>query len=454
MFCPNCGNKVEEDDLFCGECGTSLREYREQGKQEDFSEENIRVKLTKETEPDSSFGSPQYDRMQTPDDKYDDDDDDECWCEEAWKPKNKNVSVILSGGILAGVLILFGVFFMIDGCSAKSAVERYWEAKNKCDWSAVYDSIELPEDDMLSRQAFVNAHAEDNEPASYKLIGYTDSGSAEYPAGDDSENISGVSDSYKTNPDSRVYYVEYAKKGSSSASSEIVTAVKTGKKKMFFWDEWKVIPEAYVVKDVQLYVQAGTTVLLNGQDVHNFAEVVSYPGDDGDLTVTIPYLFAGSYQLEVFMEGMEPYRRVLDITCDDNHFQVDDLYPSQDTIERLVQQAADDVQTIYMSILNGQSYETVQSLFREGKENDEAREEYENILTQFREADLIRFAMDQMTVEVEDASVDLVSFTVNFHYSQTYDNGWENVTDEGSSWVSCLYQKEADGTWKLSYCPR
>ena len=29
MFCPNCGSKVNDDDLFCGECGTPLAEYRE-----------------------------------------------------------------------------------------------------------------------------------------------------------------------------------------------------------------------------------------------------------------------------------------------------------------------------------------------------------------------------------------------------------------------------------------
>ena len=30
MFCPNCGTKCNDDDLFCGECGTSLAEYREE----------------------------------------------------------------------------------------------------------------------------------------------------------------------------------------------------------------------------------------------------------------------------------------------------------------------------------------------------------------------------------------------------------------------------------------
>lgn len=41
MFCPNCGNKVKDGSLFCGECGTSLKEYWEdmapdEGEQEFF----------------------------------------------------------------------------------------------------------------------------------------------------------------------------------------------------------------------------------------------------------------------------------------------------------------------------------------------------------------------------------------------------------------------------------
>ena len=41
MFCPNCGNKVKDGSLFCGECGTSLKEYWEDmapdgGEQESF----------------------------------------------------------------------------------------------------------------------------------------------------------------------------------------------------------------------------------------------------------------------------------------------------------------------------------------------------------------------------------------------------------------------------------
>ena len=30
MFCANCGAKCGDEDLFCGECGASLAEYREE----------------------------------------------------------------------------------------------------------------------------------------------------------------------------------------------------------------------------------------------------------------------------------------------------------------------------------------------------------------------------------------------------------------------------------------
>ena len=348
-------------------------------------------------------------------------------------------------------LIAGGVLIMNSKFSAEAAVKSYWEAKASCDWSAVYDSCEFPDNEMLSLQAFVNSRAEDNESLSYKSVTYTErdkaltfglSKSALSNWLDDGDSARGK--------DTKVYNIEYTEKGDSSYHSEEVVAVKTGEKKFLFWNEWKVIPSDYVVQNIELYVPNGTTVTLNGQDVRSMAQEVS---DDGEDQLTIPYLFAGTYQFEVSQDGMEPYRALLDVEYSDDYFYSADLMPAQETVDALKEQAAEDMQTIFNNILNGLGYDSVQNLFVNGVGDGSCQEDYEYALQNFQEANLISFTLDQMTVQLDSADSDTITFEVDFHYSQTYYNGYENAVDDGTDWGYLTYQRDSSGAWKLLMSP-
>ena len=542
MFCPNCGNKVKDGSLFCGECGTSLKEYWEDmapdgGEQESFDgfsqaddlddisvkmsetaglsdpedeipADRIRVKLTKESEPDPSYGrqEPFYenDRQsiygndtrsvygnstqsvyenqsqsygdnsrnyggnpqgqpygngnagqpyggQSP--SYGQETPDYITRSEPKKPVNKKIFVVI-GEIAAGVaLIAGGIAIMNSKFSAEAAVKNYWEAKATCDWPAVYDSCEFPDSEMLSLQEFVNAHADDNTRIDYKSVMYNSQNlSSGSLVPDDSQMIDWMTDVANSvqRDDMETVYVSYTEKGDSSSQTEKVVAVKTGEKKFLFWNEWKVIPSDYVVQNIELYVPNGTMVTLNGQDVRSMAQEVS---DDGEDQLTIPYLFAGTYQFEVSQDDMEPYRALLDIEYSDDYFYSADLVPAQETVDALKEQAAEDMQTIFNNILNGLGYDSVQNLFVNGVGDGNCQEDYEYALQNFQEANLISFTLDQMTVQLDSADSDTITFEVDFHYSQTYYNGYENAVDEGTDWGYLTYQRDSSGAWKLLTSP-
>lgn len=542
MFCPNCGNKVKDGSLFCGECGTSLKEYWEdmapdEGEQEFFDgfsqaddlddisvkmsetaglsapedeipADRIRVKLTKESEPDPSYGRQEpfyendrqsiygndtrsvygnstqsvYENQSQPygdnsrnyggnpqgqpygngnagqpyggqSPSYGQETPDYITRSEPKKPVNKKIFVVI-GEIAAGVaLIAGGIAIMNSKFSAEAAVKNYWEAKAACDWPAVYDSCEFPDSEMLSLQEFVNAHADDNTRIDYKSVMYNSQNrSSGSLVPDDSQMDDWMTDVTNSvqRDDMETVYVSYTEKGDSSSQTEKVVAVKTGEKKFLFWNEWKVIPSDYVVQNIELYVPNETMVTLNGQDVRSMAQEVS---DDGEDQLTIPYLFAGTYQFEVSQDGMEPYRALLDIEYNDDYFYSADLVPAQETVDALKEQAAEDMQTIFNNILNGLGYDSVQNLFVNGVGDGNCQEDYEYALQNFQEANLISFTLDQMTVQLDSADSDTITFEVDFHYSQTYYNGYENAVDEGTDWGYLTYQRDSSGAWKLLASP-
>ena len=105
--------------------------------------------------------------------------------------------------------------------------------------------------------------------------------------------------------------------------------------------------------------------------------------DDGEDQLTIPYLFAGTYQFEVSQDDMEPYRALLDIEYSDDYFYSADLVPAQETVDALKEQAAEDMQTIFNNILNGLGYDSVQNLFVNGVGDGNCQEDYEYALQNF-----------------------------------------------------------------------
>lgn len=109
---------------------------------------------------------------------------------------------------------------------------------------------------------------------------------------------------------------------------------------------------------------------------------------------------------------MEPYRALLDIEYNDDYFYSADLVPAQETVDALKEQAAEDMQTIFNNILNGLGYDSVQNLFVNGVGDGNCQEDYEYALQNFQEANLISFTLDQMTVQLDSADSDTITFEV------------------------------------------
>src|SRR5699024_2520359 len=89
-----------------------------------------------------------------------------------------------------------------------------------------------------------------------------------------------------------------------------VIAVKTGYRKAFLFDEWKIVAVGMYGTDVPVTLPVGSTLFLNGQE----ADLAAVSSENGSYyeTYRIPELFYGTYQAEIVREGMETCRIVVD----------------------------------------------------------------------------------------------------------------------------------------------
>lgn len=110
--------------------------------------------------------------------------------------------------------------------------------------------------------------------------------------------------------DQKTYYVQYRKRGADNTTGEYITLTKTGKKKYLFWNEWKIVPTNSWVENLSYTIPVDASLSLNDKVIDDSSATT----DDGQKTITIPYLFTGKYQLQVTEDGMKPYSEYVDVS--------------------------------------------------------------------------------------------------------------------------------------------
>ena len=424
MFCPECGTKNDEDALFCSECGTSLSEYRE------------------ERGPDQSdvidFGqmyhNPEQVQGQNPYEPGDDHMTD--------FPHRRKVSKAVIAAVVEGVLavcLLAGTYLVLDKkFSPETVAMDYWEATMAQEWSKAYDYCDFPENDFLNKQMYVNVNSRNKERVSYNSSRIRRDGLAE-------------------GPDTRNYTVEYLTKGSSEKEYSYLTLARTGKKKFLFWNEWKVTSSQSWCRDVEFTVPADGTLYLNGVEVKE--ERSSSDVDTYLSGVTIPYLFLGSYQMEVKADGMEPYRKVIEIDDYGYHGSYIELVPSGETMEDLVEQMGNDIKVILESALAGKDFSEVEGYFTESAVKDGyVKSDYESI------SELTGDGLDTGIVSLQinkiQASVDsvhegrYVQLTASMDIDETYHEYWGDGIESYKETIKFYpYYQKVGEDWKLTELP-
>lgn len=446
MFCPNCGSKVNDDDLFCGECGTPLAEYREdvdvkadgpetEQKTEPGTEpetEPVQMQAEESSAGDIPAGEPAAQGFPAGDPLMQGVPAQGSYVRQK-KPLSRQATALLVEA-LAGAALLAGLVFALNAkFSPEKVALRYWEAVMDCEWGEAASYCSFPDDAMLTDQTYADAHALQTEKTDYHAAGITEQ-------------------MMQQEGDMRTYTVEYLLPGSTDKSYDQIQLVKDGNK-FLFWSDWKVVPGDSLAQNYVITAPAGAKVTLNGKE----AAKENVTEDEYGQTITFPYLFAGTYQLEVTAEGMNPYRELLNVMSGSGSSTSVTLVPSKEAREEVAQQYADDLKTVLDKAAAGAPFSEVEDVFSSQAVSDNYTENaYEKLCDVFADGEIVSYTISDIEVTVQDglAYTDTVSLDVEMQYEKTYQSFWTN-RQETSDWTLYEYVSytNEDGEWKLNDIP-
>lgn len=247
-------------------------------------------------------------------------------------------------------IILAFIFFWCGAMYAKpeTAVAKFCEALRGKDWNTVYDLLNVPKNSSLSKQMFINARRNDNDKEMYSSV--------TWELADREPKLTTYESWYGEEPELKAYDTFFTKANGEGVVTFKVNLVKTGKR-FWFFDEWKVSPVHYIVKNTGFTIPKGASVTLNGVEVE-----VNKWAEGNWQSFGIPYLFRGAYQLEVSMDGMETYRNNLRITKHKQDFTIQ-LLPDSDMQNAILKQAEEDIEKILSAALTDKSFGIVSDVF-------------------------------------------------------------------------------------------
>ena len=413
MFCERCGRENENGKKFCKYCGAPLTAFQSTA----FQSSGQPAAAVRKQKSSGFRMKPLY------------------WA-------------ILIEGVLLVLLLVGGFLLGKRLCGPENTVKSYARALLDGDWEKAYSCLDLDES-AKNKSMYLMAKASE-QPQEYSNL------SVQKEA-DDMGNIlwnqmtgSKSSDAYET------YEVRCLVEGETEKSE--VTVVRTGKKKFFFFDEWKVVPDSLYGTDVTVTVPEGSEILMNGQTLDTAVKVSD---DNGRSVYEIPELYYGTYQVEIGAEGMESYKALVDYQGygDAFNFYYVWLMPDQETRELLMEQMVSDL-TVYLdSSLKGQDFDTIYDLFtREALKQGEMEYEYEYLsqdaydsaegygITGYEISDISICFLDPRDSYQEDSAEIFMELTGRMTTHYAYD-GQEEAEEYDRYW-NARYSRE-DGEWKL-----
>ena len=385
-------------------------------------------------------------------------------------------AVVIAAEVIAAVGLIVGIAkVMGDRYSPETVAMSYWKATAACQWAAAYDYCEFPESELLTKQMYVNANANNTEPVSYKSARAVDLQESVSAAADQLGELSGfLGDMAEAageaqesiSEDVKNYTIEYMTVGSSDTQYAYLTLSRTGRKHFLFWDEWKVTSSDSWYQNLQFEIPENASLSLNGITVEASGyEVNQEEVSEGQKYISVPYLFTGTYQMEVTEEGMEPYRKLITVNsygCEDTYVR---LVPSMETVDAVAAQVGPAVKQIMESALSGADYSQVEALFSQNPQyNDDNyfRDEYQELtkdlsaemLSAGSDSGIVSLQLSNIVSRVNEVSGDMISFETVIDVAETYRRSWSSVPGEDEYTISSYvnFVKE-DGAWKLASMP-
>lgn len=482
MFCPNCGTKNEDEALFCGNCGTCLvidvpqetpvqesvaAEPEETPVQESVTAEPEETPVQESTpvEPEVTpvQGSAPVEPEVTPVQESVPVQPQQAFGQQpvqqaqftgqvsGQQPANKKPARFPNGIIAiiaAGVAVIAAIIIFVcvgkNVTDYKKTAKQYVKAVAECEWNDAYSLINLPDGEFLTKEAFINVHADATGEKVEKM------------AADD------IVSTYSKMPGNKAVKVGYITDSGMQYNDVYLTVAN--KHYMLFFKKYKVSAENLVVKDVTIKVPKGLTLYINDVIVGDgYKSDASKNGNGSSDEYVIPYLFNGKNNIKVTGEFIEDYTTQLYAAHDEDTFTVGTYNAKyvNSKLEELKTQARTDVDAIINAVQAKKEYSAIADrVCKEEKKNIESA--YKNIYDSYNDKykTVSNLKISKFTASIADTSfrvdsddgcpVIKVSIKLGYTYKIQY-SGSDKANDKNNNNNSAyIYYKYEDGKWKIN----
>lgn len=449
MFCPNCGTKNEDDAMFCAGCGMNFAQIKEtqneQPVQENVQPAQQNVQPAQENvQPAQENVQPQAQPKPVKEKK-------------PRKPVSKKLIGLIAAGaaVIAAVIIFVAVGFSVSSCD-KAAV-KYVEALYSGDFGTVYNNIDVPEGEFMSKDMFIFACQ--NRPV-YKSVSAEVHELTELEKKlqeiEDQWNMSSgneeSSDQKKVNVDFSYYETDEEISSSSTPgkSSTDVSMVKADGKVMLFFPKWRVDNKQFIAKDFTISVPKGYKLYLDGVEVAQKYLDNTEESDSYD-TYRIDVIFKGQHKMRMTSEIYEDYEDTFSISYDEQTARYSQTGVKKEVLEQLGNKAIEDVDTLYQKVIAETSFEEIGLDFSEDEDRRASLKKTWNSFTESQvkrsRGNLKKIEFSKTKASASRYSSTLVQVNVSFSYKATLDEGSDAKDVSADNRSVTLYYRYENGKW-------
>lgn len=409
MYCPNCGKENPGDYRFCMDCGAELIDNQ------DFENESpiagfVRVlKVLVQTIKKGLgkvFGA---------------------------LKRHKKISL----PIVAVLLIVYAISFVGNHLFTPQRVaEQYFNAVASVDANTAYDCIDTTESPFTDRDSFEKFWTNNYEVQD--IYNYTVSEQQNSGYGSKQDGLD------------YTYTFRYYLHGDSSAKTASVTVVKDSKKKLLFFNDYKVLPD-FIVNGYGILVPNGTSVTFNGVvlDTPEINETSDY--------YALPAVFAQPYDIELSSPLGGSYTETIYPSNYDVYTCYDMQY-SEEVNEQVYEMAVQQVKSIFASCMDYSDFP--QEIMTDP--NSEVYNEYQALKERLYDPSTelgyydIKLTRDSNDTSTQYFSADTQDYSCRISFQYTYarnelnwwDDEMETRTGNSSGSATMNYSYE-NGQWVL-----
>lgn len=379
MFCEECGTKNEAGVAFCENCGHKM-------------------------EATTTVAAPKTKKVK--------------------KPMSKKNIMLIS--IISAVVVLIGGFFIVGSSmtNPKNVALKYFRAMAKADLNAIYPYLYTEKSEFVSKDLFISKNEEDAKKNDVVLAKSKVNSMSTI---DNKKGEASITIDYTVKKDDKI----------SDLSSTKISLKKSGKKLLIF-DDWKVVTDDFVSKDIKVSIPKGSKVKFDGIEVGEKYLNKEKTTDSTDV-YAIPSMITGNYKVLVTLPFGFDNEEEVAISYDGDSYTLSsysNLKLPDEKKKTLEKDLKKDLETLYNSAIEGKKWNSIKESFEYTDGNISSLQSDYNSLESY----ISRLTKKLTSITFSNVNIDKtylksngklsVEATATYTYKLSYKDGEEEKTYE------------------------